>query len=104
MLLSLRAAWLPLTIVFIAGTAAAQTGRPAPHDAQAPIPALNYSSPFTGYRAFVEQEVSPWRDSNDTVGRIGGWRAYAREASQPAPKPQPDARADEHSQHHRSAP
>ncbi|MBL0422562.1 hypothetical protein JI739_19610 [Ramlibacter sp. AW1] len=23
-----------------------------------------------------------WKDANDTVGQIGGWRAYAKEAQQ----------------------
>ena len=39
----------------------------------------NYRSAFDGYRAFVEQPVVGWRQSNDLVGRIGGWQAYARE-------------------------
>jgi hypothetical protein len=39
-----------------------------------------YRSAFSGYRGFADQPVAPWRESNDTVGRIGGWRTYAREA------------------------
>lgn len=38
-----------------------------------------YRSAFEGYRAFNEQPVHPWRESNDVVGRIGGWQSYARE-------------------------
>ena len=45
-----------------------------------PVTALEYRSAFTGYQPFDEQKIMPWRDANDTVGRIGGWRAYAREA------------------------
>ena len=114
MLLSLRAAWLPLalTSVLIAGAAGAQATRPDPQDADAPVPVLNYSPPLAGYRAFVDQEVTSWRDSNDTAGRIGGWRVYAREASQPASGPQPSPGAGEtpkagangHNGHHRGAP
>lgn len=40
-----------------------------------------FNSTFTGYRAYTEQPVGSWRDANDEVGRIGGWRAYAREAA-----------------------
>ena len=39
-----------------------------------------YRSAFEGYRSFADEPVRSWRDTNDTVGRIGGWRAYAREA------------------------
>ena len=58
------------------------------------------ASAFDGSRPFADQPVAPWAQSNATVGRIGGWRAYAREASggpqapetQPAaPAPQPAA-------------
>ncbi|WP_157264206.1 hypothetical protein [Azohydromonas aeria] len=39
-----------------------------------------YRSAFEGYRPFADEPVRSWRETNDTVGRIGGWRAYAREA------------------------
>lgn len=39
-----------------------------------------YRSVFEGYQRYSDQEIAPWRESNDTVGRIGGWRAYANEA------------------------
>jgi hypothetical protein len=101
-----RAALLPLTLALTAGTAVAQNQRPDPRDAQAAVPALNYGSPLAGYRAFADQDVSSWRDSNDTAGRIGGWRVYAREAAQPAAEPQsepaPRSGSGDHSQHHRS--
>jgi hypothetical protein len=31
--------------------------------------------------------VGSWREANDTVNRIGGWRAYAREAKPPESPP-----------------
>ena len=40
-----------------------------------------YQSAFDGYRGFKDQKVLSWRESNDLVGRIGGWQAYAREAA-----------------------
>lgn len=40
----------------------------------------NYRSAFEGYRAFTEQPVTNWRQSNDLVRQIGGWQAYAQEA------------------------
>lgn len=62
----------------LAGAGLAQT--PDPQDARAAVPPLKYESPLAIYRAYADQDVAPWRESNDTVGRIGGWKAYAREA------------------------
>jgi len=39
-----------------------------------------YRSALEGYRPFKDQPVTSWKASNDLVGRIGGWQAYAREA------------------------
>jgi len=47
---------------------------------------LEFRSALDGYQTFTDEKVQPWKESNDTVGRIGGWRAYAREA-QGQPKP-----------------
>ena len=38
-----------------------------------------YQSAFEGYRPFAEQSLTPWRESNDVVAGVGGWKAYARE-------------------------
>ena len=46
-----------------------------------PAASASYESAFDGYRRFDEQQVLPWRESNDLVRRIGGWQAYAREAA-----------------------
>ena len=45
-------------------------------------PTLRYSSVFDQYHDYDEIQVDSWRESNDTVGRIGGWRYYARETEQ----------------------
>jgi hypothetical protein len=63
---------------------AAQT-RPDPLDATAPVPALKYSSSLGGFRTSGDDKPVPWKEANDTTARIGGWRAYAREARAPAP-------------------
>lgn len=54
---------------------------PDPTDASAAVPAMKYESPFATYRQLGEDKSTVWRDANDTVGKIGGWRAYAREAA-----------------------
>jgi hypothetical protein len=69
----------PLIAWALAGaTAAAFASPPAAPGGAEPLP---WRSALEGYRPFDDQPVTPWRESNDTVGRIGGWREYAREAS-----------------------
>ena len=64
-----------------------------PLDAGAEVPAVRVRSSFAGYRGLADEHVGSWREVNDTVGRIGGWKAYAREAAQPDEPAQPDTPA-----------
>ena len=63
------------------GTANSLAATTDPTDATTPVPAATYQSPFAEYRALGQDRNTAWRDANDTVGRIGGWRTYAREAA-----------------------
>jgi hypothetical protein len=66
--------------------------RPDPLDPQAAVPRLTHESAFKHYRGQRDEKLRGWKDANDEVGRIGGWRAYAREAQQAdAPASQPPA-------------
>jgi hypothetical protein len=56
------------------------TARPDPADARATVPSLEHRSAFARARAGTASGPIGWREANDRVGRIGGWRAYAREA------------------------
>ena len=74
--------------------------RADPADPSARVPAITYRSPFADYRLLGEEAVGDWRAANDEVGRIGGWREYAREVQEtgskpgvPAGKPTPGAPA-----------
>ena len=78
------ALWPGLTPVH-AQDAQAPAARPDPLNPQARVPAAAYVSPLAGYRRLGEDKPVPWKEANETVNRIGGWRAYAREAQQPAP-------------------
>jgi hypothetical protein len=60
-------------------------GRADPLDPQASVPVLRYESSLSRYRGTADDKPVGWREANDTVTRIGGWRAYAREAQQPDP-------------------
>ncbi|MCU0923670.1 MAG: hypothetical protein MUF16_25655 [Burkholderiaceae bacterium] len=90
----LAAAWL----VAAAGTqaqpapATSTASNADPLQPDAAVPPVVYTSPLARYRIARDVEVGSWREANDTVTRIGGWRAYARQASQPeAPVPAPAA-------------
>lgn len=52
---------------------------------------LLYISAFSHYQYFRDQPLLSWKETNDNVGKIGGWRFYTREAAEPDTK----ATADE---------
>ncbi|MDH4053145.1 MAG: hypothetical protein OEU93_16355 [Rubrivivax sp.] len=65
---------------------------PDPLDAGAVVPPLVHHSTLASYRRLGDDKPVPWLEANETVGRIGGWRAYAREAAEPlAPQPRTPA-------------
>ena len=76
--------------VLLGWSASSGSAQPATPPATAAVPApvssastpgvSAYRSAFDGYRNHADQPVGSWREANDRVGRIGGWRAYAREA------------------------
>lgn len=63
----------------------ATTTRPDPLDPKARVPATRYESSLAQFRRSSDDKPVAWRDANDAVARIGGWRVYAREAQQPDP-------------------
>jgi hypothetical protein len=75
--------------VFLTAQALAQPSptvrRQDPLDPQASVPVLRYESAMTKYRRPSDEKAVSWRDANDAVARIGGWRVYAREAQQADP-------------------
>ena len=84
-----------ILLVASAGAVAQPTagsGRPDPMDARAPVPPAVHQSPFAHYRPFAAEVLGPWKVVNDEVGRIGGWKVYAREVyeatKQEAPAPE----------------
>jgi len=94
--------WLtPATVAFVllgplSEAPAQQAKRLAgadPLDPAAVVPPLTYESSFTQYRRLRADAPISWRDANDTVGRVGGWRSYAREAREAASAAAPPASA-----------
>lgn len=70
-----------------ASAASAATTRLDPLDAKAVVAPLIYESSFARYRRLGDEKPLAWREANDAVARIGGWRVYAREAQQAEPAP-----------------
>ena len=85
--------WLVPAVLCVAlgGASLSAQAQPAPAvrradplDARAAVPPVVHDSTLSrARRATVEEPPISWREANDTTARIGGWRAYAREAQQP---------------------
>ena len=87
-ILALLAASLGTTQASAQAPAAAPT-KPG-HAAMAEAAPQSYRSALEGYERYSDEKIVNWKEANDSVGRIGGWRAYAKEASQ---DPSPDGAA-----------
>ena len=64
-------------------TAPAQAQKEGDANAGGPATSIRYRSALERYQTYKEQPVQSWRDAYDNVGRIGGWRVYAKEAAGP---------------------
>ena len=85
------------------GTGAYVVGIAATTTSQVGAPALEYVSPIGDYKAYEPQSIQSWKEANDNVGRIGGWRNYSRETSQSQPSPSAPAASGgsaPHTNHH----
>ena len=60
--------------------------------ADSPAPPA-YRSALEGYQPYTDEKIVNWKEANDNTGRIGGWREYAKEASE-SQKPEVAARPD----------
>ena len=78
--LSTRASALLTAAVAAAGFSASFAS--AQGHAVATVPPLNYKSVLSQYQGYNDQALMPWQETNETVGKIGGWRVYAKEARQ----------------------
>ncbi|HSJ79790.1 MAG TPA: hypothetical protein VK910_01145 [Thiobacillus sp.] len=57
-------------------------GQPTAHAAEAEADPATIT-PFKQYQGWRDEPLHDWRQANERVGEIGGWRTYLREA-QPA--------------------
>jgi hypothetical protein len=97
--------WLAAIPLLVATTLFAQKVAPAESSTSAPTkqdtdpPA--FSSALEGYRPFSDEKQIPWKEANETVRQVGGWRAYAKEAAAPTPD---KSDSDPHRAHHAPQP
>ena len=81
-----RLAHVACTLALVAGLAHAEAPMPAPVEAVAP---------FDRFQPWRDTPVADWRETNERVHAVGGWRTYLREAQQD------DAGSgDPHAHHH----
>ena len=74
------------TSVLLAGVSAAQHDHALPTSpATIPVP-LEFDSVLSRYQPMTDEKLGSWREANDTVTRIGGWRSYLKEAQTPDAK------------------
>ncbi len=57
-------------------------GMPSVHAAEAAAPEAEGSVPFRHYQGWRDEPPLDWRQANERVGEIGGWRTYLRESQQ----------------------
>ncbi len=51
------------------------------------VPKQQYQSPLKGYQPSAPVAVGSWRQANDVVREVGGWKVYLRESQAEDPKP-----------------
>ncbi len=99
----LSARWPAFLPALLALNVSAQTSGAAAPAAPSQLPPGQYRSALEGYQPYGENKPVPWRQANDTVGQVGGWRAYAKEAAgaqAPAdPAPAASGAANPHAGH-----
>lgn len=89
--LLVRTAWcVTTTLLWLAPAARAQSAAPAARDPAVP----GYRSALADYRTYrADEPMLGWREANDRVARLGGWRRYAREIGTDAPAAAPSPAA-----------
>jgi hypothetical protein len=83
-----------------AGTALAEERRrPDPTAPRAKVPEVEYRSAFADYRAFGEEKLAPWRESNEAVKdaeQQAGQGSQAPSRAKPPAKPPAGAQHQGH--------
>ncbi|MBC2729681.1 MULTISPECIES: hypothetical protein [unclassified Thiobacillus] len=81
------APWARASFLGLTAASAWLVALPAAQAAETPPSPPAVSNPFAHYRAWREDALQDWRQANDRVGEIGGWRTYLRESQQTGEAP-----------------
>ena len=73
-------AGLPHAAFAQAAAPSAATNPPASANSSAAEPPP-FRTAFEDYKPYTDEKIQGWKQANDNVGQIGGWREYAREGS-----------------------
>ncbi len=81
-----------LTLSLWATTAAFAQNAPAAQAPQKKAPSAQvapatFQSTLDSYKPYTEEKTGNWKEANELTARIGGWKAYAKEAAQTEPDP-----------------
>lgn len=95
---SCQLAFVALLTCLHLGSAFAQSEiKPEVLKAEKPIE-LVYQSSFQNYQRYSASDIQTWKQANDTVKDIGGWREYAKEIAQ-EPNTKPSSANPSHGAH-----
>lgn len=78
---------LPLWVAAVHAQPVVAAPASADNAPEALSPPVAYQSALEGYRPYTDEKTINWKEANDVAGRIGGWRAYAKEAAQTGSDP-----------------
>lgn len=83
--MNLRSFSKPSALLAVLAISAGANAQSPTQAATAPASSpAQFLSSFEGYRPYTEEKTINWKEANELTGRIGGWRAYAKEAQQPS--------------------
>ena len=60
---------------------AAMLWAPATLAAEGAAAATTSVAPFNNYQTWRDEPLQDWRQANERVGEVGGWRTYLRESA-----------------------
>ena len=72
----------PLFRLAASGLIAGSLWTPAAHAAEPQASGQALPVSFASYQGWRDEPLQDWREANDRVGEIGGWRTYLRESQQ----------------------
>jgi len=70
------------SVAVVPSTLAQPASSPSAPAGQLEVTTSPTPSALENYRPFTEEKILSWKQANETVRAIGGWKAYAKEAAE----------------------